>query len=77
MKNDKHETPYPTLKCKSNLVFDYETTNLKVENNDDINTKIYYLDKTSKTYSTILLKQKFFITINWMTPQSFLLKTCH
>jgi len=67
MQNHKYESPYQSLSCKSHLVFDYEINNLEFDNEDDLNSKIYYHDKNSKTKSNYIFIQKSSITTKYMT----------
>lgn len=54
MKNHTEQSPYVNMSNKASLVFDYETNDMKVEDKDDLQTKIYYFDKNSKTYSKFI-----------------------
>jgi hypothetical protein len=56
-KYDKDENLYkrvpPILKNLNKLMeyeFDYEVNSIKLDNNEELNTKMYFLDKKSGTY---------------------------
>ena len=51
MQKNMDASPYINILCKSELIFDYETNYMKIEDKDDLNTKIYHFDKTNKLYS--------------------------
>jgi hypothetical protein len=38
------------LEKKMQLEFDYEINSIKLENNDELNSKMYYYDKKMKSY---------------------------
>ena len=58
MQTQADESPYLSLRCKADLVFDYETNNMKVEEKDDLNSKIYYHDPKSRTYSNLNITKR-------------------
>ena len=58
MQKNMDVSPYLNLLSKSEMIFDYETHNMQVEDKDDLNSKIYYYDKITKTYSNHILNKK-------------------
>jgi hypothetical protein len=58
MQTKSEESPFLNLRSKAGFAFDYETNNMKVEDKDDMQSKIYYFDQRSKTYSTFCLMNR-------------------
>ena len=38
-----------------NMVFDYEINSIKLDDNEELNSKMYYYDKITKSYSNNII----------------------
>lgn len=74
MQNQIDQCPYINLKSKADLEFDYQTNNLKLENKNNPNTIIHYLDKNDNSYSNFSLIKKFLDAKNSRILLKFLKK---
>lgn len=71
MQKNMDSSPYLNLLSKSKMVFDYETHNMKYEDKDDLNTKIYHFDKINKTYGNNCLNLELIIYQNFTDNLDF------
>ena len=44
-------TPFKNVEAKSTLTFDYEINNTKFDDSNQLNSKLYYFDKSIKNFS--------------------------
>ncbi len=42
---------FRNLEKEMNLEFDYEINSIKLDDNEELNSKMYYFDKKTKSYS--------------------------
>ena len=48
-------TPFKNVEAKSTLTFDYEINFTKFDDSNQLNSKLYYYDKSIKMYSKVLV----------------------
>lgn len=63
MENVLNNSLFKSLEEKARIVFDYEIQNISLDENDQLNSKMYYYDKVSQKNSTLHLKKESSITI--------------